>query len=305
MSYHFIHIDNPCHIHVDTKRLMVKKHEGETIPLTVNDCAVIILNHYQITITQNALALCAKAGAVLITTDAKHLPIAINLPMQINFHGAKNPWLQIHHLNSKLAKQWWCHIVTRKINGQAQLLLCFDNKHSNRLLYLAKTTDSDNAHQHEAIAAAIYWKEFFKILNAKTKREKQDAEHPINQHLNYGYAVIRSLLARSLAGAGLCLNFGLGHIRKDNPFNLVEDIMEPYRPLIDKIIMQIYQENYFDTITTNSKAELVRRTLEMSVILGDKNYRLMSAMDETVNSYCRALTKTKTPLLFPDYQSLK
>ncbi len=300
MAYHFIHIDNPCHLYIDTKRLMIKKQDGVPTPLMPDDCAVIILNHYQITLTQSALIACAKAGALLIVADEKHLPIATQIPMQINFQGAKNPWLQAKYIKTDIAKTWWRFIIIQKIQAQAQLLLDIKSDHSSRLLRLAKTVTNENAYQHEAQAAMIYWQEFFKILNANTKREKQHAEHPINQHLNYGYAIIRSLIARALAGTGLCLNFGVGHIRKDNPFNLVEDIMEPYRPLIDKIVLNMYQKNYQDALTPESKAELVRNILELTVTLSDKNHRLISGIEVTVNSYVRALTNPKLKLSFPD-----
>ena len=299
MSYHFIHIDNPCHIYTDTKRLMIRPESGQATPIASHDCAALILNHFQITITQNALKLCAEAGAIIIATDEKHLPISLSLPFNINMQGAKKPWLQAQYLGSPLSKQLWCLIVQAKINGQATMLQKLNSRYYNRLAYIAKNTDPHSAHKNEALAANLYWREFFKSLNSKSKREKQNAQEPINQHLNYGYAIIRALMARALAGAGLCLNFGLGHVRKDNPFNLVEDMMEPFRPIIDDIVYQFCHDNPPHALVPTSKTQLVKTILESEIKMAEKTYRLIPAIEVITNHYAIALEKAKPKLILP------
>ncbi len=285
---------------VSNKRLEINNTEtGQKNYLAFSDCASVILNHRAIWVTQAALASCAEAGVVLITTDAKHFPIALTLPVSGNRQGGSRPLMQAEVRQTHLPSVWWQEIIQAKIQGQKHNLERLHSAYKTRLDYLMRYTMPGDSKNHEALAAQIYWKEYFKLLRGSGKRIKKNARDTVNQHLNYGYAIIRSLVARSLVAGGFCMNFGVGHRRRDNPFNLVEDFMEPFRPLVDWTVFGLYTKNPDLVFESSSKVDLVRLVLQEPVQLGGRSYRFIPSCDAMITRFGFCLQYKKRGLHLP------
>ena len=289
MSFHIIHIDNAAYISCDNKRLAIKKPDNDTNYIAACDIAALILNHPQITITHQAIALCTQHDTIILITDGYHLPSALCYPMTNHYNTAKRPHQQARYIDSNHSKKWWQKIIQAKIAGQATLLEHIKSPLAKRLWYITHEVTIGDKKLHEAQAAKIYWQEFFTMLQGGGKRHKQGADDSINQHLNYGYAIVRAMIARSCSAAGLCLNFGIGHYRKDNPFNLVEDLVEPYRYFVDNIIFHHAHDHYYHHITTQSKTHLLQQITALEIDIADKTWRILPSIDDMVKSYGQML----------------
>ncbi len=295
MSFHVVEINNPAKITVDLGRIKIN---DQTI--AARDVAVLVLNHPEIVLSAQTIALLGEHGAVVISVNSKHIPIAITLPYNINLAGAKNPHLQAIHLSTAYPAGWWQKIVAQKIENHGFVMKQLNQPQaSEKLLALRNTVTPGDKTNVEGLAAKIFWQDYFDSLQGGGNREKQHAEQPLNKHLNYGYAIVRSLLARAFAAAGFCCNFGVGHHRQDNPFNLVEDFMEPYRYIAEWVVAKMFRAEPLPDLTPASKKQLVTDILAMPVPFAKKNYRLIPATEYTANNYAEALATPEKPLDLP------
>lgn len=298
-------MDSPVYLSIDNGRLQIKIAENNKIHhVAIVDIAVVILNHSQITITHSVLRELANAGAVVVSTDKFHMPCSITLPIGINSQGAARPALQASFLHTSKSGEWWQQIVAAKILGQAFVLESCTIPGYRRLEKMAKKVTVDDKSNMEAQAAKFYWQAFFQAIDDSVrKREKRGAIDRVNSRLNYGYAIIRSMVARSFSGAGLCLNFGVGHYRRDNPFNLVEDFTELFRWVVDITVLNNLNsfENYDDVgeLNRDSKQHLVTKILTTNIPMGRKRWQLIQAVDAICESYCTILKKPTRSLLLP------
>ncbi len=299
MSYHVISIDQPSYLSVDNFRLQIDLHDTEQshfIPFA--DIALIILNHPRITLSKVAMEQLTAAGGAILITDGKHLPIGLCLPLAINQMGAKRPHQQARFINQAESKELWQRIVQVKIQNQAELLKSFGLEGHVRLEFMVREVEPGDPTHIEAQAAKLYWKYIFALVNSTDltirKRHKQGADDIFNICLNYGYAIVRAMIARALAGAGLCLNFGHGHVRLDNPMNLVEDWMEPFRHLVDRTLIEIIlgEENSYATdqpLNKIMKQKILGKILATEIDIEDKQWRLLEGIDRTLVQYCQWL----------------
>ncbi len=302
---HIITISSGATLSLDQARLVIKIKEQKHYVALI-DIAIIILDSCHISISAAALADLASSGVIVIGCNSHHLPIYLTQPIGINNQGAKRPHQQAYYLYSEQQAKWWAKLVTSKIIAQANNLHNWQSEVAKNLKILSRKVILADKSNMEGQAARLYWQEFFRILNRKHGRIKQGAVDIVNSCLNYGYAILRAMVARSLAGAGLCLSFGLGHMRKDNPFNLVEDFMEPFRPYIDNIVMNILQidvKNFeAEELNSNLKKQIIEQILVLRVNLSNKNYRIFKAIDKIVYSYCQCLDNSRKVFILPNIQ---
>ncbi len=201
-----------------------------------DEIAVIIAAHRQIHCTRSVLSELSRAGGLFIVCDDKHLPVGMMLPLNGHHVIAERIALQAS-ASKPTCKRLWQQIVRAKINAQAQALLEIRNDDFGlkRLLALVRSGDPDNI---EARAARTYWPALFDDPRFLRRREKEDQ----NRLLNYGYAVLRALTARAICAAGLQPCLGIHHHNRYNPFNLADDLMEPFRPRVDLAVVRIVLE---------------------------------------------------------------
>lgn len=301
-NQHIISLDREAKLAIDTGRLKIEfPSVGETHFIAASDIAVLILAHPCIGLSIGVLRELAQNGAVIVTAGEKYLPCALNLPLAVNVDGARRPHLQAKYLGAEESGRWWAQLVSAKILGQARIAENFDVDLAARLRLISKHVEAGDKTCCEAHAAQLYWEGFFAhFSNSVGFRDKQGAGDPVNISLNYGYAVLRAIIARSLSAAGLCLNFGVGHCRKDNPFNLADDFIEPFRFLVDGIVWQIFNETAPQTFDKEVKKQLLSFLLQNTVAIAGKEYRLFFGIDHAVNSFCLSLEDPRRKLLLPN-----
>jgi CRISPR-associated protein Cas1 len=200
-----------------------------TVPLS--DIAALIVSHPQVSYTQAVLAGLAAAGATFIACDEKHLPAAMLLPLVTHSTQTERFAAQAQ-LSLPMRKRLWQEIVRTKILAQARLL----EERTGRdwgLGPLASRVRSGDAGNSESQAARVYWRALFGDFRRDPEGEG------VNSCLNYGYAVVRAVVARALCGAGLHPSFGVHHHNRYDAFCLADDLMEPFRPLVDRVVARL------------------------------------------------------------------
>ena len=299
---HLISIDKEAKLSIDTGRLKIAfGAAGETHFIATCDIAVLVLAHSCISMSVAVHQELAKNGAVIVTAGEKYMPCSVALPVAANADGARRPFLQAKYLETDTAGSWWAQLIEAKILGQARCCALFDAELGTRLRVIAKNVENSDKTAREAQAAGAYWPAYFRSLGGPIDfRDKQGATDPVNVSLNYGYAVLRAIIARSLTAAGLCLNFGVGHRRKDNPFNLADDFIEPFRYLVDEIVWKIFSQQRFETFDKAVKKQLLGKLLSSEIAVAGKNYRLFHGIDFAVNSFCLSLDDPRRKLLLPN-----
>lgn len=299
---HLISIDREAKLSIDTGRLKIEFVQADEVHfIAACDIAILILSHPCISMSLSVTQELTKNGAIIVTAGDKYLPCAISLPIATNADGARRPFLQAKYLGTDSAGGWWMQLVEAKIRGQALSAELFDAELAERLRVISQHIESGDKTAREAQAAGAYWPTYFHSLHAPIDfRDKRGAADPINISLNYGYAVLRAIIARSLTAAGLCLNLGVGHYRKDNPFNLADDFIEPFRFLVDQIVWQIFNTHAYETFDKEVKKQLLSKLLASTIKIAGKEYRLFHGIDSAVNSFCLSLEDPRRKLLLPN-----
>lgn len=284
-------VENPADINIDVGRLRIRRHGAEDAFVAPGDVGVLVLHHHTIGLTVSALRALCSAGASVMVTDETHMPAAIMLPTAANRSAPSRLRRQIEHQGTPMADALWQSLVQARIRTQAATLRSFGLNGALRLTRMAAEVEPGDRTHREGQAARHYWQFLFEDF----KRKKEGADDGINARLNYGYAVLRSLVARELVAAGLSCELGLGHSSAENPFNLADDFMEPYRFTVERHVRQL---DYGAKLESASKKEVVG-FVESEVVLGKQGFRLLPAVRETVSSYVRILERNKGQLTLP------
>lgn len=256
-----LYFGNPTYLTCKNKQLQIQlpgKHEEKiTITRSIEDIGVLIMDNNQITITLPTIKALIENKAVIITCDDRHMPSGIMLSMEGNKELSKR---QRHQLEATLSlkKNLWQQIIEYKILNQAAVLELAGKDYA-RLDVIRKNVLSGDRKNKEAQAAAYYWPELF---GEEFTRDRY-GEYP-NSLLNYGYSILRSLVARALVASGLNLTAGLFHKNKYNAFCLADDFMEPFRPFVDLIVFEIFLE-YPEEITF-IELEMKQKLLNIGVV---------------------------------------
>lgn len=284
-------IENPAEIAIDLGRIRIRRIGFPDAFIAVEDIGILVLHHHTIVLTVHALRCLASAGAVVMITDELHHPSALMLPVAANRAAPSRLRRQIAQLDGSLSATLWQNLVQSRIRTQSATLRALTLHGAMRLERMISEVTVGDATHREGQAAKHYWQHLFDDF----LREKEGAIDPINSRLNYGYAVLRSLVARELVSAGLSCELGLGHKSIENPFNLADDFMEPYRFTVER---HVHQLNANQTLDSAGKKDILR-FIESEVQMNKKSYRLLPAVRETVASYVRILDKATGKLILP------
>lgn len=291
-------VENPAELTLDTGRLRIRRDGKPDAFVAPPDVAVLVLHHHAIHISHGALQTLAEAGAAVMVTDRLHLPGGLLLPWQANRAAPSRLRRQIEHLDASLPAVLWQSLVVGRIRTQAAVLRRFGCKGALRLERMVAEVGPGDATHREGQAARHYWQHLFEDF----KREKQGAQDPVNSRLNYGYAALRALVAREVVAAGLSPELGLGHRSQENPFNLADDFMEPYRFLVEarvKTLLDSGPEQIEAPLAGKAKQDVLR-FMEGEIVMDNGNgYRVGAAVRETVASYVRILEGGKGGLILP------
>lgn len=288
---------NPAYLSSKNEQLCISFPEADKADRSVpiEDLGMIVLENQQITITNGLLAKLTDRKVAVVSCNAQHLPEGLLLPMQGHSEQTERVRYQLE-ASQPLKKNLWQQTVTAKIKNQYTLLQ-EKGKESKRMEYLYKNVNSGDTGNHEAQAAAIYWQELFDI----PEFNRQQAGIPPNNLLNYGYAILRAVIARALVSSGMLPNVGIWHRNKYNAYCLADDIMEPYRPYVDLVVAHIVEttENY-EELNTDLKKELLSIPALDVKIDGQKS-PLMVAASRTTSSLFDCFAGHSRKIIYPEY----
>ena len=288
---HILLIENPANLSVDLGRIRIRRESKPDAFVAPIDIAVLVLHHHTISLTHHTLRTLAQAGAIVMSTDELHHPCGVFLSTQGNRKSPSRLRRQIAQLQTPIPAALWQALVQARIRTEAANLRALGLKGVLRLERMIGEVQPGDSSHREGQAARHYWQHLFEDF----KREKEGAQDGLNVRLNYGYAVLRSLVARELVAAGLSTELGLGHQSAENPFNLADDFMEPYRYAVEFHVKSLDANEPFD-----GKAKLdVVRFAENEVLLGKQSFRFTGAVRETIASYVRILESAKGELTLP------
>lgn len=272
-----------------------KEEEKDSKTVPIEDIGILILDHPQITITQALISELAENNVAIISCDAKHLPFGLLLPM-FSHHAFTEKLQQQISCSVPLKKNLWQQTVVAKIANQAALLrqkgIC--DKKLQFLLRKVKSGDPENV---EGRAAAYYWDHLFGLDSSFFRHRTGEMPNPM---LNYGYAILLAAVARSLTASGLLPALGIHHRNKYNPWCLASDIMEPFRPYVDKVVTEV-GENFPDEgeLTTEIKRELLQIPA-LDVFIEGKCSPLMVGVQRTTASLSACFSGTARKLIYPE-----
>lgn len=293
-----IAITTPCHLSLKLGQMLVRSKliegdAGRTVP--IEDMGMLLMEHEQVTVTQGLLAKLLEHNVAVVNCDAQHHPVG----MLLNFAGNSTQtetFIAQAEASKPLKKQLWQQVVKAKIANQGATLdaLGMDGGRLHKLVHEVRSGDVDN---REGTAAVYYWPRLFKTL-PDFLRDREG--HYPNNLLNYGYAILRATVARALVGSGLHPTLGLFHRNRYNAYCLADDIMEPFRPLVDKEVARLVDSRPYDKhdLDQSTKIELLRIPT-LDVYMAGKQRPLMVAVSETTASLVRAFLGHESELVLP------
>lgn len=270
-----------------------KKMNERTIP--IEDIGVVVLDNKRITITTGAMEAMLENNCALISCDRKSLPVGLMLPLVGNTLQNERFRDQLD-ASLPLKKQLWQQTVKQKICNQMRVLDKYTSAETGCMQRWVADVRSGDADNLEARAAAYYWKNVFTDIQDFTRG--RDGEPP-NNLLNYGYAILRAVVARALVGSGLLPTLGIHHHNRYNAYCLADDIMEPYRPYVDELVLSIMQEeDDFTELTKNIKAKLLQIPV-LDVVINGKRSPLMIAAGITTASLYKCYSGESRQIAYP------
>jgi CRISPR-associated protein Cas1 len=265
------------------------KEEKGSIP--IEDIAFLVLDHPQITITHYLMVQLIGARAAIISCDAHHLPHSLQIPFTGHTEHTERI-LQQKEMSEPLKKQLWKQTVEEKIHNQGRLLAQY-KLDAQPLFTMMNEVKSGDTTNREGVAAKYYWDQLF---NNFTRDRFGDAP---NNLLNFGYAVLRAVIARALSSAGFHLALGIHHKSKYNASCLADDIMEPYRPFVDKAVLAYIKTNGIpDELTKEAKAHLLQ-IMQTDVYIDKITRPLQIASTITAASLYKCITGTYKNIRYP------
>ena len=290
-----IYIGNPAYLKLQDRQLKIIDPKSKTAKgsIPVEDIAILLLDHFRITITNQLIVQLQGNNCIIISCDAHHMPFSFMLPIYSHSEYSQRLRTQLE-ASEPLKKAIWKQLVVQKIKNQQNLLQKEGKpfQHLNKFWENVKSGDISNM---EGRAAQNYWKYLFMDF----KRERFGT--PPNHLLNYGYAILRSIVARALSGSGLHPSLGVFHKNKYNPYGLADDIMEPYRPYVDKMVLNcIFRFGENVELNKETKSHLLNIATQ-DVNINNITRPLMIAVNTTTASlykcYSGEIRNLKLPVL--------
>jgi CRISPR-associated protein Cas1 len=283
-------LENKASLTTKNNQLVIKTELKES-SIPIEDIGYIVLDNPEIYLSIPALNLLIENNSAVIICNNNHLPNGMFL--NLNSHHIQQEIFK-HQINATvpLKKQLWQQTIIEKITNQGILLEKITSKKNNFEFLASKVLSGDTSNM-EGVAAGFYWKVFFE---QKFKRERF-GDYP-NNFLNYGYAILRAATARALSGSGLLNTLGIHHKSKYNAFALADDIMEPYRPIVDEKVFELMQKYDEQELNTQLKAELLQ-ILTRTVYFKDEKSPLMVALQKTASSLQQCITGERKKIKYP------
>ncbi len=303
-----LYFGSPVYLSLRNAQLVIKLPEvvkNGTLPETfkqqaevtkpIEDIGVVVLDHKQITVTSGLLEALLENTCAVITCDSRSMPVGLMLPLYGNTTQNERFRQQLD-ASLPLTKQLWQQTVKTKIENQAAVLEKCTGEETRCMKVWATQVKSGDPDNLEARAAAYYWKSLFKIEGFTRDREGI----PPNNLLNYGYAVLRAVVARGLVVSGLLPTLGIHHHNRYNAYCLADDVMEPYRPYVDELVYTLVESEADCTVLTKElKAKLLSIPV-LEVMIGGKRSPLMVAVGQTTASLYKCFSGELRKVSYPE-----
>jgi len=303
-----LYFGNPTYLSLKNKQLVIKLPEVDkndtlssffkeqnVITIAIEDIGIIVLDNNQITITSSVIESLLENNVSIITCDKKHLPVGLMLPLFGNTTQSEKFRYQME-ASKPLKKHLWQQTIISKINNQADVLEIKKNLLAKNMRVWANNVKSGDSENKEARAAAYYWKVIFPDIEDFTR--DRFGMTP-NNLLNYGYAILRAIVARALVSSGLLPTLGIFHKNKYNAYCLADDVMEPYRPYVDIMVIDIMNTfDDYDTMTKEIKTKLLSIPV-LDVTINGKRSPLMVAVSLTTSSLQKCYAGENRKILYP------
>ncbi len=307
-----LYFGNPAYLSLRMGQMVIKLPEVETdsnlpdqikkqaeITKPIEDIGVVVLDNRRITITQGLLESLLENNCAVITCDSHSLPVGLMLPLYGNSTQNERFRDQLD-ASQPLKKQLWQQTIKMKISNQAAALATCTGKNSPTMLRWADDVRSGDPDNVEGRAAAYYWKNLFAGIDGlEDFTRSREGEAP-NNLLNYGYAILRAIVARALVSSGMLPTLGIHHHNRYNAYCLADDIMEPYRPYVDELVYSIVKDKGINNLDLSKeiKAQLLSIPT-LDVVIGGKRSPLMVAVTQTTASLYKCFTGELRRIAYP------
>lgn len=289
MAWRGVHITQPARLSLADGQIVVSRDDGE-VRLPVEDVAWMVIDTPRVMLSSALISACMDAGMLVVTTDQTHTPSGVILPFHRHHRQAEIAAAQVA-MSAPLKKRLWQVIVQQKIMNQGTTLVGCERDPA-ALMAMARLVGSGDPDNIEARAARAYWPRLF------TDFIRDDASDKRNALLNYGYAVVRSAVARALVAFGLLPTFGVNHASITNAFNLADDIVEPFRPFIDHMVWVLTERGTLkDGQTTVTERQKLASCLLEKAIVGRETVSLLVATERAAESMVRAIEANSAAML--------
>lgn len=305
-----LYFGNPAYLSLRNAQLVIKLPEVEKsaslpermklqseVTKPIEDLGVVVLDNKQITITSGVIEALLENNCALIACDSKSMPVGLMLPLYGNTTQNERFRKQLD-ASLPLRKQLWQQTVQAKIRNQAAVLSACTNGETKCMIAWAGDVRSGDPDNLEARAAAYYWKNLF----AEVPGFVRDREGiPPNNLLNYGYAILRAVVARSLVISGLLPTLGIHHHNRYNAYCLADDIMEPYRPYVDELVYGLFKQYGNEVALTKEVKFSLLSIPTLEVRLGGRRSPLMVAVGQSTASLYKCFSGELRRILYPEY----
>ena len=303
-----LYFGNPAYLSVKLAQLEIRLPEvekndslsesfksGAVKRVPIEDIGVVVLDNKQITITQAALGVLLENNVAVVTCNDYRMPTGLMLPLVGNTTQSERFRHQID-ASLPLKKQLWQQTIQSKILNQSKVLLRQRGMECGNMEAWAKQVRSGDSDNLEARAAAFYWQNLFGSIKG-FNRDREGI--PPNNLLNYGYAILRAVVARSLVGSGLLPTLGIHHHNRYNAYCLADDIMEPYRPYVDRIVAEIVDSgSNISNLTTEIKSRLLSIPV-LDVVINGRRSPLMIGVGMTTASLYKCYSGEIRKIAYP------
>lgn len=298
MGWKVIHLTKPCKIKIKDENLLLTfldSEKEESLKVTINDIDFILFDNTQFSITGKAIELLSKNGITTLFIDEEFHPSSILIPYHTHTLLTEMANIQIS-ITQEFKAQAWQNIIKSKISNQSATLKYWNKKEFLELELLSQNVQLFDSNNDEAQSARIYWKSLF---TNKTFRREQGSEDIINSMLNYAYAILRATMARSLSTSGFLPVFGIWHQNRYNAFNLVDDLIEPFRAFCDLYVKLLLNTKYSQSLylTIPIKRDLVKLLTFECVNINKGSSNLSKAIEVFVKQYKRAVMANDISLI--------
>ena len=292
MTWRIVHVNQSEKMHLKLDNLVVKKH-GEEFVIPLSDISMIVAEGGDTIVTLRLLSALSKYNIALIVCDNEHLPTGIFHSQNGHFRAYKKLQNQIGWTQDQKDKMW--QIVTYfKINNQQDVLSMFE-KNIEAIQLLADYKDHvelGDRSNREGHAAKVYFNELFGKQFTRVTQQEADV---INAGLNYGYAIMRAQMARIVSGYGLNGLLGIFHKNEYNQFNLVDDLMEPFRQIVDIWVYQNLRNQEY--LKYEYRLQLTN-LLNAKIKYGKEVCTVTGAMDKYVKGFIKCIDEKETSKFF-------